>query len=113
MIEQVHEGQAVQTSDGVSLGTITRMWWGTEPVDTVTPCVDETCLEVQSSAIGWGGKLYIPCSAVASVSEQQVTLSFDAATAATKPWVDRPAWITDDSSKSLLGLFGLSQQRGA
>jgi hypothetical protein len=113
MIEQIHKGQEVQTSDGVSVGTIAQVWWGTEPVDTVTPCADETCLEVQMSAIGWGNKLYIPCSAVASVSEQQVTLSCDAETAATKPWINRPAWIGADSSGSLLGLLGLSQQRGA
>lgn len=113
MIEQVHEGLEVQSADGVSLGKIVRVWWGTEPVDSVTPCADETCLEVQPSAIGWSSRLYIPCSAVAAVSEQQVTLSFDAETVTSKPWVDRPAWIGADDSRSLLGLLGLSQQRGA
>lgn len=90
MVEQIREGMVVKTADGVKLGKITQIWCGSEPINSYTACHDESCLEVQ------GGRLYVPCSAVADVSEKVVILSVDGATVQSKPWQQKPAWIPAD-----------------
>src|SRR5438132_10742665 len=65
-IARVRKGMEVQTADEVTLGTITTVWRGVDPVDATTPADDEqcSCLEVR-----WpDGPLYIPYSALGGVA---------------------------------------------
>ena len=90
-ITQIRKGMEIHAADGVKLGKIAEVWVGTDPVDSTTRCDEDTGsrLEVHER----GGPLYIPYSAIASVSGKSVTLNVDAATAHTKPWKHRPTWI--------------------
>jgi hypothetical protein len=95
-IARVHEGMDVQTSDGISLGTITCIWWGSIPEQQFSILDDETCFEIQRCNTPDGSTLYVPCSAIADVASDCVTLTMDAETVYTKPWNQKPKWLPDD-----------------
>jgi hypothetical protein len=90
-IAKVRKGMEVQTADETTLGTITAVWRGVDPVDPATPADDERCsrLEVR----GPDGPLYIPYGAIGGIAGRSVILSVTAAQAQTRPWRYRPAWL--------------------
>ncbi|HEY0733439.1 MAG TPA: hypothetical protein VGD69_00910 [Herpetosiphonaceae bacterium] len=100
MIEQLREGLEVQSVDGVVLGKINEVWWGSLPSGSVVPGVEETCFSIKQGMLFGRTQIYVPCSAVADVSETVVTLNLDAETIATKPWNTRPAWIPMEAEVS-------------
>lgn len=94
VISGVREGMKVTTSDGVDLGKVRQIYFGTEPVDKFSQCDDETCIEVhRGGLIGKGVTMYVPCRAVESVFGETVTLNVDMETASAKGWARKPAWI--------------------
>ena len=95
-IVQIQEGLAVQTADGNSVGTITRIWWGSIPTDQFTVADDETCFEIQHCALAQGCTLYVPCSVVADVTSDGVTLTLNAEAVKAKAWKQKPKWLPAD-----------------
>jgi hypothetical protein len=93
-IGQIHEGMDVQTADGLSLGAIKQIWWGSIPDDQFVAVDDETCFEVQPQQLLSAGMVYVPCSAVADVADGCITLSLDADAVAAKTWYEKPKWLT-------------------
>ncbi|MDP9313921.1 MAG: PRC-barrel domain-containing protein [Chloroflexota bacterium] len=95
MSTQLHEGMEVHTSDGSKLGKIAQVWFGAS-VGSITPGTEESCFEVHRGFLG-RETLYIPCSAVANVTNNTVTLNVDASAAGEMPsWHRKPAWISQD-----------------
>ncbi len=95
LLEQIHDGMRVHTSDGRTVGTIRHVWCGSEPRNTYTPCEDESCLEVHASFTDPALLLYIPCSVVRRVDRNTVILTMDAATLARQAWYHKAHWIPD------------------
>jgi hypothetical protein len=92
MSTQLHKGMEVHTSDGTKLGKIAEVWYGSS-VGSTLPHEDESCFEVHRGFLG-RETLYIPCSAVAQVTNNIVTLNVDANTAHESPsWHRKPSWI--------------------
>ncbi len=94
---QVRKGMKVKTSDGVRVGTVKEVWYGTDPANSTTLCDEDVCsrLEVHQ---GWLRKrvLYVPYSAVADVFGTDVILNVDAVAAKEKRWDRRPGWLPVD-----------------
>ena len=65
----VRPGMAVRTADGHTLGTVTRIWYGSDPTPTQPQCDDELCsrLEMQPGRFRHR-PLYVPYSAVLDVT---------------------------------------------
>jgi sporulation protein YlmC with PRC-barrel domain len=95
MIARVRKGMEVHTTDGQSLGKVTDVWVGTDPTATNPLCDEELCsrLEVQQGGLFKRKTLYVPYSAVANVSADQVLLNIDAATVQERPWNQKPRWV--------------------
>ena len=89
ILTQIERGMAVHSADGIRLGTIHAVWYGTDPRDSSGRCDEEVCsrLEIRHP----NGRTYIPYNAIASVNGAVVTLKLDAATVAEKNWAHRPA----------------------
>ncbi len=100
ILTQVRQGMQVHTADGVTLGKIREIWYGTDPTERDPRCDEEVCsrLEVHHGVLH-REVLYIPYNAIADVSGTQVTLNVDAATVREHPWHQRPRWIA--SGKTL------------
>lgn len=94
-VVQVRKGMAVQSSDGHTLGTVERVWFGTDPTAQDPRCDDELCsrLEVHHGGFLRRRALYVPASAIAAVAGKQVTLTMDAATVNEHDWITLPSWI--------------------
>jgi hypothetical protein len=95
ILTQIERGMAVHSADGIRLGTIHTVWYGTDPRDSSGRCDEEVCsgLEVHHPA----GSMYIPYNAIAGVSGSGITLTLDAASVAEKNWAHRPAWIKNNA----------------
>ncbi len=93
---QVHKGMEVLSTDGVCLGKVKEVWLGTDPASTHARCDEEVCsrLEVHHREhLIKDVVMYIPYSAIAGVSGNQVLLNVDAETANSKGWSYKPHWI--------------------
>lgn len=90
---QLHEGMEVRTSDGAKLGKINHIWYGTS-LGGPTHSEEETCVEIHRGFLG-RDHVFLPCSAISTVSDNIVTLSADQQTVdATAAWHRKPNWIT-------------------
>ncbi len=92
-ISQVRVGMDVVTSDGDSLGRVTQVYSGTEPSDPLEQCEDESCMEVHRQLLGREFVDYIPCRAIADVSEDAVRLKVGTDAAGIQGWGSRPGWL--------------------
>jgi hypothetical protein len=90
-IAKVRKGMEVQTADEITLGRITKVWRGVDPVDPATPADDERCsrLEVRQP----DGPLYIPYGAIGGIAGRSVILTITAEQVHERPWRYRPAWL--------------------
>jgi hypothetical protein len=90
-IAKVRKGMEVQTADEITLGRITAVWRGVDPVDPATPANDERCsrLEVQRP----DGPLYVPYGAIGGIAGRSVVLTMTAEQVYERPWRYRPAWL--------------------
>jgi hypothetical protein len=89
---QVREGMEVVTSDGVKLGKVAHIWYGTS-VGKVATSDEETCLEVHRGLFG-RTHLYLPCSAVGAVTGNTVQLTASDEMVGEHPsWHRKPNWI--------------------
>lgn len=91
MIDQVRKGMEVVCSDGVALGKVAEVWYGSDPDSNSAYCDDDVCSRVQVQHKG--GALYVPYSALANVGGNRLTLKVDAAKANAMPWRHKPAWL--------------------
>ena len=92
-IDRVREGMDVRASDGAKLGKIKQVFIGDDATTTFVRGDNETCMEVHHGLLG-RDVMYIPCTAVADVSEGHVILKVDAKTAkTTSSWHRKPAWV--------------------
>ncbi len=96
IITQVREGMKVHTADGQILGTVTRVWFGSDPSASSPRCDDDICsrIEVQSGRMLRRRMRYVPYSAIAAIADGRVTLNVDAATVDERNWMHKPQWIT-------------------
>ena len=94
ILTQVRKGMEVHTTDGVKLGKVKAIWYGTDPTERDPRCDEEVCsrLEVQRGLLR-REVFYIPYNAIAGVSGKQVTLNVDAATVNERPWNQPPRWM--------------------
>ena len=101
VIAQVRPGMELHTADGSTLGKVTEVWIGTDPMTSTAWCDEEVCsrLEVHHR----GGTLYIPYNAIAGVSGGSVTLKVDAAAVNEKGWYRKPLWIEAMSPTTDIG----------
>src|SRR5205823_11204121 len=88
---KVRKGMEVQTADEITLGTITAVWRGVDPLDPATSADDERCsrLEVRRP----DGALYIPYGAIGGIAGRSVILTMTAEHVYERPWRYRPAWL--------------------
>lgn len=91
VIDQIRRGMEVTSADGLTLGKVAEVWYGSDPAANSAYCDDEVCsrLQVQHR----GGPLYVPYSAIAQVADTRVILKVDAAKAEALPWRHKPAWV--------------------
>ncbi len=84
----------VQTSDGIRLGKVKEIWYGTDPTESSSRCDEEVCsrLEVRRGFLR-RDVLYIPYNAITEVLAGRVTLNVDVATLNEKAWNQKPHWI--------------------
>lgn len=88
-------GKQVVANDGAVIGTITAIWQGADANDRAS---HEDTLGVQPPDQGDGGLLYIPSSAIASETAQQVALTVDRTQVANRGWRFRPTWLSETGS---------------
>ena len=86
-------GKQVLTNEGTVIGTITAVWRGTDANDQAR---HEDTLGVQRPEQGEAGLLYIPSSAIANETAQNVTLMVDMSQVASRGWRFRPTWLSQD-----------------
>jgi hypothetical protein len=114
-ITQLRKGMEVHAVDGAKLGTIAEVWVGTDPLDSTMACDEDLCSRVEVHAFHQpGGPLYIPYNALAAVAGHSVSLNVDAATAHTRNWHHRPAWLPTQAGGGIsVGIMhaGLAQVR--
>ncbi len=105
---QVRKGMQVTTADGVTLGKVKEIWYGTDPTEKEPRCDEEVCsrLEVQRGLVR-REVFYIPYNAIADETGKQVTLNVDAATVNERPWTQRPRWIA--SGKTVYARLNVDQ----
>ena len=94
IIAQIRKGMEIHTADGHTLGKVTEIWYGTDPTANNARGDEDLCsrLEVHRGFVGRAA-LYIPSTAIASVSSNSVVLTVDAATVDERPWHEKPHWI--------------------
>ena len=91
---QVRKGMQVKTADGVKLGKIKEIWYGTDPTEQEPRCDEAVCsrLEVVHGLVR-REVFYIPYNALADVAGRSVILNVDAAALDEKGWTFKPQWI--------------------
>ena len=91
---EVRKGMDVQTTDGVRLGKVKEIWWGSDPTTGSPRCDEDVCsrIEVRRGFLGRDVH-YIPVNAIAKVSGKSVVLNVDRATVDEKLWSFKPGWI--------------------
>jgi uncharacterized protein YrrD len=94
VIARVRKGMEVHTTDGQTLGKVTEVYLGADPTASNPLCDEALCsrLEVQRGGLFKRTTLYVPYSAIADVTADQVLLNIDAATASERPWHQKPRW---------------------
>jgi len=91
--KQFREGMEVYTADGIKLGKISEVWYGTS-VGGVASSEEETHLELHRGLLG-RETLYLPAHICKEVVNQMVKLSVDEQTVKETPsWHRKPAWIS-------------------
>ena len=91
---RVRPGMAVRTADGHTLGKVTQIWYGSDPIPTQPYCDDEVCSRLEVQPGGFGRRpVYVPYSAVLDVTARRVILQVDAASVNQQAWHRQPAWI--------------------
>lgn len=88
--KSVQPGSTVLTNTGTVMGTVASIWHGADATDG---SVHEDTILVQKSDGGNDGLLYIPASAVASMTEKGVVLTVDTEQVAARGWRFRPIWM--------------------
>jgi hypothetical protein len=95
ILAQIQLRMEVRSADGIRLGQIREVWYGSDPLESGGRCDEEVCsrLEVRHS----DGTIYIPYNAIAGVSGPVVTLKLDAAAVKEKNWYHPPGWIANSA----------------
>ena len=95
ILTQVRKGMEMHSSDGVCLGKVAQVWWGTDPRSSTARCDETQCsrLEVHQRRGLRKSVLYVPYNAIAEVTAKQVVLNVDEETAKGKGWASKPRWI--------------------
>ena len=99
------EGMEVYDVKGDKVGTVGRLYrpagvaasTGTAPgTYAEPPSGAEGCFKVDTGFLGLGKDLYIPASAVTSVSGKRVTINADKDRLDDRGWDRRPSWVPED-----------------
>ncbi len=108
ILPQVRQGMDVHTADGHTLGTVAKVWFGTDPTPSNPRCDEDTCsrLEVHRGRLFKRRALYVPYSAIGDITAGHVTLTLDAAAVNERDWLRKPAWIATGAA----GYGGLTPQ---
>ncbi len=86
----------VITSDGQELGTLVRVFRGSEASQVFQRCADETYMDATYLEVGRGSAnaplytLYIPYRAIADILDSTLILNVDAKTACSSGWGQKP-----------------------
>ncbi len=93
-LTQVRSGMAGYYADGVRLGKVRDIWYGSDPTTSTEPCDEDLCSRLEVTH-GWlrPEVLYIPYTALAGVSDGVVLLNVAAETSHPSTWHQKPRWI--------------------
>ena len=94
LLAQVRSDMEVYYADGVRLGKVRDIWYGSDPTTGPAQWDEDQCsrLEVIHGLLRWE-VLYIPSTAIADVSDGVVLLNVVAETSHPSTWHQKPSWI--------------------
>lgn len=102
----IRNGMHVRTDDGVSLGKVAHVWFGSDPQSRSQPCDEDQCSRLEVHFPYGGGACYIPYTAIADVSGKIVSLNLSEDEFNQKTWHRRPRWLPAEGESPVLDVLG-------